>query len=341
MNVLVTGGSGFIGSVLANTLSQFGHCVRVFDIIDFAGRHPDIKFFQGDICDEMGVNKALKNVEVVFHCVALVPLMKAGDKFREVNVYGTQVLLNACRQHNIRHVVHLSSSAVFGSPVCPVTANTALKPVEIYGKAKLAGENLVKQYMSEGRPASIVRPRTVLGNFRLGIFHILFEWISENRNIYLIGNGQNLFQFIHVDDLVAAAIQCSTKTESGIYNIGTDAYSTLHNDLSGLIKQAGSLSQIKHLPAIPAIATLNALDKLGLSPLAPWHYLTYHKPFYFDLSHELKSLDWKPKYSNTEMLWSSYQWFIKNKSVLKDTRNESPHHKAPRQGLLKLLKWLS
>lgn len=341
MKILVTGGSGFIGSVLANTLHQTGHAVRVFDIIDFAERPVGIEFFRGDICDAATVEKALQDVTVVFHCVALVPLMKAGNKFWDVNVKGTQILLDACRKKNIRHFVHLSSSAVFGSPVCPVNKDTELNPVEIYGKAKLAGENLVKQYIEEGRTASIIRPRTVLGNFRLGIFHILFEWISENRNIYLIGNGQNLFQFIHVDDLVAAMILCSTKTGSGIYNIGTDTYSTLQNDLSVLIKRANSTSSIRHLPATLSIIVLQTLDKLRLSPLAPWHYLTYHKPFYFNIENEIKMLAWKPRYSNTEMLWSSYQWFVENRERLTNTQHTSAHHKAPKQRLLKFLKWLS
>lgn len=340
--ILVTGGSGFIGSHLAKTLFEKGESVRIFDINDFSERPTGIEFFQGDICDKEAVRKAMENINVVFHCVALVPLMKAEEKFWKVNVEGTDTLLLVCREHSIRHFVHLSSSAVFGVPDCPVVENSLLRPVEIYGKAKLAGENLVKEYIREGNMASIIRPRTVLGNFRLGIFHILFEWISEGRTIYLIGNGQNLFQFIHVDDLIDAMIECSRLDFSGTYNIGAETFGTLQEDIGSLIKRASSKSTIKTIPSWLAISSLRLLDKLKLSPLAPWHYLTYHKPFYFDIKKERTTLHWKPKYTNAEMLWSSYQWFLHNKSNLEhSTTHESPHHKAPKQRLLKLLKWLS
>jgi nucleoside-diphosphate-sugar epimerase len=340
--ILVTGGSGFIGSTLANTLATSGEQVRVFDIIDFNGRDSSISYQQGDITNIEDIEKALEGVDTVYHCVALVPLLKAGNKFWEVNVAGTEKLLNACRKRNITHFIHLSSSAVFGIPECPVTKNSPLQPVEIYGRAKLAGENLVKEYMNEGRIASIIRPRTVLGNFRLGIFDILFEWISENRNIYLIGDGNNLFQFLHVDDLVEAMTAASRMKTSGIYNIGDKTFGTLNEDLGTLIKKAGSSSKIRHIPPALTIPALKMLDALKLSPLAPWHYLTYHKPFYFDISDEMQALNWAPKYSNLEMMISSYQWYLENKqNIGKGLGNQSPHHRSPKQGLLKLLKWLS
>jgi hypothetical protein len=88
------------------------------------------------------------------------------------------------------------------------------------------------------------------------------------------------------------------------------------------------------------IAALGVLDKLGLSPLAPWHYLTYHKPFYFDVS-KLLALGWKPRYSNDEMLRESYDWFRANYSRLIAEKAGSPHRRAVKQGLLWVLKRLS
>lgn len=340
--ILVTGGSGFIGNALVQMLRARGKSVRIFDILEPPGNTDDPNFFKGDITNERDVDAALKDVDTVYHCVALVPLLKSGDKFWRVNVEGTQILLEACRRNKVNCVVHLSSSAVFGVPECPVNDSTPLKPVEIYGRAKLAGENLVKQYMDEGRPAVIIRPRTVIGNYRLGIFQILFEWISENRNIYLIGDGNNLFQFVQVDDLAEACILAAEKAQSGIYNIGTDKFSTLKNDLTVLINSVGSKSKIKSIPPVLAINALKLLDFLKLSPLAPWHYLTYHKPFYFDNNKAITELNWKPKYSNTELLTTAYKWYLADKlNPVSNSNHQSVHRSAPKQKLLKLLKWLS
>ena len=85
--------------------------------------------------------------------------------------------------------------------------------------------------------------------------------------------------------------------------------------------------------------TLQALDWLGLSPLAPWHYLTYHKPFFFDVS-KLLAMGWKPRYSNDEMFRESFDWFVAHRSDLQ-TKAASAHRRPVRQGMLWVLKKLS
>ena len=94
---------------------------------------------------------------------------------------------------------------------------------------------------------------------------------------------------------------------------------------------------MKSLPAGLTIQALRLLDALGLSPLAPWHYLTYHKPFYFDTS-KLQSLGWKPRYSNDEMFRESYDWFIANYDRLVAEKAGSAHRRPVREGLLWFLK---
>jgi nucleoside-diphosphate-sugar epimerase len=337
--VLVTGGSGFIGSVLARTLAERGERVRVFDVIDFPDRHPDVEFVQGDIRDADAITQSLRGIDTVYHNVALVPLAKAGRGFWDVNVRGTALLLDACRRADVERFVHTSSSAIFGVPRCPITRATPPRPVEVYGRAKLAGERLVETYIREGRTATIIRPRTVLGNFRLGIFDILFEWVSEHRTIFILGRGDNRFQFIHVDDLVDAMIRSAALGRSGTFHIGTDRFGMLRDDLAAFIAAVGSRSQVRSLPATPAIAALHLLDWLRLSPLAPWHYRTYHKPFYFDIRDEMRELRWQPRYSNVEMLTASYRWYLANRHVRRPaTGVASVHHASPKQRVLALLK---
>jgi nucleoside-diphosphate-sugar epimerase len=104
-----------------------------------------------------------------------------------------------------------------------------------------------------------------------------------------------------------------------------------------VIAYAKSRSRIRHLPVGLAIGTLQLADKLGLSPLAPWHYLTYHKPFYFDLK-PLVALGWKPRYSNDEMFAESYDWFLSNHYGKGQEGGGSAHRKRVPEGVLWLVK---
>ena len=341
---LVTGGSGFLGNLIARRLLERGEKVRILDIWKDPNCPKEIEFIQCDIRDRNGVAKAMKNIDVVHHNVALVPLTKSGKKFWEVNVEGSRIAAEEAVRANIEYFIHMSSSAIYGAPQkCPVNENTPYNPIEIYGRGKLAGENIVRSVFEKANmPLVLIRPRTILGEGRLGIFQILFEWIKENHNVYVIGKGENLFQFVHAHDLMDAYMLVMDHKKSGAYNVGTDQFSTLKKALEDLIQFAQSYSKVKTLPQNLTINTLRLLDWLKLSPLAPWHYLTYHKPFYFDVT-PLLNLGWKPKYSNQAMLTESYQWFTEHFDEMKYLKNKeaSAHRKPALEKILKLVKKFS
>jgi len=339
---LVTGGSGFVGATIARRLIERGEQVRVLDIWRSDDLPPQTEFVLADINDRAAVTAAMQGVEYVHHNVALVPLHKAGNRYWTVNVDGTKVALDAARAAKVKMFSHMSSSAVFGLPeIMPITNDTAREPIEIYGRAKKAGEELVMAAQGAGFPATIIRPRTIIGTGRLGIFQILFEWIKDGANIYTIGKGEGLFQFVHCDDLADTSILACLKQRPGVYNVGTDRFGTLKGDLEFLCAHAGTGSKVKSLPVGLAIGTLRTADVLGLSPLSPWHYLTYHKPFYFDSEPVYRALDWRPQYSNREMMTSSYDWFIAHQEKLKTGKDTSAHKSPVKQGILKLLKAIS
>lgn len=335
---LVTGGSGFVGSNIARLLKERGEQVRVLDIWKDDAMSPDIEVVLADINDRAAVDRAMLGVDYVHHNVALVPLAKAGARYWTVNVEGTRTALESARAAGVKMFCHMSSSAVFGSPSkMPIDNNTPLEPIEIYGRAKLAAEELAKQAGREGMPVSVIRPRTIVGTGRLGIFEILFDWIKDDASIFLIGPGTYPFQFVHADDLCETSILSALQQRPGIFNVGTDRFGTLREDLGALIAHAGSRSKIKSLPVPLTIGTLTVLDKLRLSPLGPWHYLTYHKPFYFDIKPTMDALGWKPKYGNVEILTQAYDWFMAADRTSKES-GTSFHKKPVRQGILRLLK---
>jgi len=337
MKHLITGGSGFLGNLIARRLLAAGEQVRILDVWDDPGRPREIEYVQCDVRDPAGVTKALDGIEMVHHNAALVPLTKSGKDFATVNVDGSRIVAEQAAGR-VRAFIHMSSSAVYGSPECPITAATPYRPVEIYGRAKLAGELAVREVCEKrGTDLVVIRPRTILGVGRLGIFQILFEWIASGQNVFVLGDGNIGFQFVHADDLIDAYMLAVKLGKPGIYNVGTDRFGTLREALENLVRYAGSKSKVRSLPAGLAIGTLRTLDVLGLSPLAPWHYLTYHKPFFFDVA-PLRQLGWRPKYSNDDMFRESYDWFLAHRGEAASTGKGSPHRRRVREGVLWLLK---
>jgi len=339
---LVTGGSGFIGINLVKELLKRGERVRIIDIAPFdqdIGKH--IHYLKLDIRDRQAVIQACKDIDCIYHIISLVPISKAGKGFWDVNVEGTRNILEGALGHGVKKIIHMSSSAVYDiDQQHPLTEGSPIKPLGIYAHSKYDGELVCNEYRKKGLNINIVRPRTVVGAGRLGVYQILFDWLRRGKKIYLIGPGNNKIQFIHVKDLVGAMISMAKKANNEIFNIGTDRFGTLRQDLDGLIDYAKTGSKIVGLPAGITIGFLKMLDKINLSPLADWHYLSYSKDFYFDISKAKKMLDWQPRYTNIEMLIESYQWYIEH--LLEAEKNVgTTHRKSVKQRVLKFLRDLS
>ena len=339
---LVTGGSGFLGNIIARRLFQRGENVRILDIWRDPLSLKEIEFFNCDIRDRSSVAKTMNNVDYVHHTAALVPITKSGKKFWEVNVEGSKIVAEEAVKMHVKCFIYMSSSTIFGIPQsCPITDETPTRPIETYGRTKLAGELAVKEICyRNGLPLIIVRPRTIIGEGRLGIFQILFDWIKDGRNVYVIGSGNVKFQSIHAIDLMDFYMLALDKGKPGIYNVGTDGFKTLRETLENLISYAGTNSKVISLPIGLTINTLKFLDFLNLSPLVPWHYLSYHKDFYFDVEPLLK-LGWKPKYSNDAMFKESYDWYINNYNNSLNSESGSPHRNKVKEKLLWLIKQFS
>jgi nucleoside-diphosphate-sugar epimerase len=204
----------------------------------------------------------------------------------------------------------------------------------------VAAEQVCFEYISKGLDVDIIRPRTVVGAGRLGIFDILFDWISRDKNIYIIGKGNNAIQFLHTEDLALCCHLSSLHQGSETYNVGSREFAPLREDLNHLIRHAATRSRIISLPVLPTIALLAILDKLRLSPLASWHYLTYHKDFYFTNEKAGKVLGWKPRYGNKELLTTAYDDYLKMRAT-GFFKYGGSHRKALKQGLLGFLRRIS
>jgi len=341
MTHLITGGSGYFGSLLRDRLLARGAQVRVFDISDADDRQPEVAFVRGDIRNAAAVAAAATGCETVYHCVAQVPLAKDRELFHSVNVNGTENLLRAAQSAGVRKVIYVSSSAVFGVPKSnPVTEETRPTPGEAYGRAKLEGESLCHEHLKRGLDVTIIRPRTILGHGRLGIFQILFEWIREGYNVPVLGRGDNIYQFVHADDLAEACILAGARPGAAVYNCGAARFGPMREALANLCQHAGTGSKVRSVPMTPAVFAMKLTSTLGLSPLGAYHALMYGRSLYFDIGRAQRELNWQPRFSTDEMLAQSYDWYLANREKILHASGGSHHRSAVKQGVLSLVKRL-
>ncbi len=337
--MLITGGSGYFGSLLTHRLVQQGYQCRVFDLNDADDRPPGVDFIRGDIRDYAAIRGACEEIEVIHHNVAQVPLAKNRSLFKSVNITGTDFLLRAAQDAGVAKVIYTSSSAIFGVPdKNPVTEQMSPKPEEAYGRTKAEAEDICQRYIDQGMDISVVRPRTILGKGRLGIFQILFEWISQGVNVPVLGSGNNIYQFIHADDLADACILAGQRQGPSVFNCGSERFCSMRETLEHLCQHAGTGAEVVSVPMTPAIWAMNISGTLGLSPLGPYHALMYGRTMYFDISKAKRELGWQPRYSSKEMFVDSYEWYLRNRDQILTTNKGSYHRRAVRQGALRLAK---
>lgn len=338
---LVTGGSGYLGSRFVQRLHDLGHEVRVLDLLDADDRPAGVELVLGDIRDPAVVRAAVDGVEVVYHNVAQVPLARDPDLLLTVNVDGTRVLLDAARDAGVRKVVHTSSSAVFGVPrINPVLPHSVPHPMEAYGHAKLEAEWACLAAAAEGFDVSIVRPRTILGHGRLGIFGILFDWIADGADPVVLGDGRNRYQFVHADDLFEACRREAEQDGPAVLNVGGPQVRTMAEMLTALCDHARTGSTVRRLPARPTALAMRVGSRLGLLPFAPYHWLMYAESMWFDLDHLGERLGWAPERGTDDMFRESYDWFCAHRHERTAT-NASHHRRSARQGALSLAKHLT
>tara|TARA_B100000780_G_scaffold278842_1_gene253968 strand:- start:1406 stop:2431 length:1026 start_codon:yes stop_codon:yes gene_type:complete len=335
MNCLITGGSGYLGSSLIKYILPRVSSVTNFDIIKSKETYDNVKFINGDITNFEDIKNATKNIDIIYHNVAKVPITKNKKSFKKVNEVGTQNLLEAANLNNVKKIVYISSSAVFGIPTkVPVIETDIRHPIEAYGFSKKKAEDLCFSFIKKGLDITIIRPRTILGENRLGIFSILFEWINKGQNIPILNNGKNFYQFIHIDDLNDAIYKSSLVSGSNVFNIGAEKFSTMYETIKSVIDHAKSKSKVKNLDNNIFLKAAYFLSKINLIPLQEYHFKVYGKSVFFDISKAKKILNWQPKFSNEQSIIASYENYLLIKDDLKKD-NYSPHNSILKKGLLK------
>jgi nucleoside-diphosphate-sugar epimerase len=340
----ISGGAGFLGLHLARRLVADGHEVRTLDLapLDDPELERSVEELRGDVRSARDVRRLVDGAGVLVHAAAALPIQASREAIRSVNVGGTATLLAAAAEAGVRRHVLVSSTAVYGVPaVHPIYENAPLVGVGWYGESKIEAEEVTRAFGRRGLEFTIVRPKTFVGPERLGVFEILFDWIREGRRIYVLGDGENRYQLLAVEDLVDAIVLAAERREAAgeTVNVGAREFGTVRSDLRALIDHAGSSSRLAAVPARPAELALRALELLRVSPLAEWHYRTAHRDSFVDVGKAERLLGWAPRFSNAEALCRTYDWYLAHRETLKAA---GVTHRVPwNQQALALLKKVS
>ena len=257
MKILVTGGAGYIGSVLVNQLIEQGHEVNVIDDLS-NGFSENIdqraNFTKGSILDKSNLNQALEGVEMVYHLAAKIRVEEGEAKpelYKKVNIEGTLDLIKACVDKKIKKFIFASTAAVYGDPEeFPVNENSKTNPVNVYGVTKLEIDNYLEANAKDlGISTISFRFFNIGGALKTkegkwlkikheGATHLIPSILhsSSDKPLLIFGNdwptkdGTPTRDFVHVVDLADALIKGLNRLDKSgnqIINLGTATGSTV------------------------------------------------------------------------------------------------------------------
>jgi len=257
MKILVTGGAGYIGSVLVNKLFEQGHQVNVIDDLSNGFRENidrRAKFTEGSILDKGNLNQALEGVEAVYHLAAKIRVEEGEAKpelYKKVNIEGTLDLIKACVDKKIAKFIFASTAAVYGDPEeFPVNENSKTNPVNVYGATKLEIDKYLEANAKNmGISTICFRFFNIGGALKTkegswlkikheGATHLIPSILhsSSNKPLLIFGNdwptkdGTPTRDFVHVVDLADALIKALNsldKAGNQVINLGTATGSTV------------------------------------------------------------------------------------------------------------------
>lgn len=233
---LVTGAAGFIGSRVSRRLLEAG--LEVIGLDDFSNSDestvpPGVKFFRGSVTDPMIIRKAIDGVEVILHFAARIGTRASAVDFvgdGETNIIGTLNLLSQAVDAGVTRFIYPSSAAVYGAvgPGDRISEEYQLNPLAPYGVSKLAAEMYVSRIcMANGIDFLVLRYFNVYGPGQkygpyAGVITIFAQRVLNDKPPVLFGDGEQIRDLIHVDDVVNATVMAVESELSGeVLNIGT------------------------------------------------------------------------------------------------------------------------
>ncbi|MCX8181505.1 MAG: GDP-mannose 4,6-dehydratase [Candidatus Methanomethyliaceae archaeon] len=306
MQILVTGGAGFIGTKLAEELVKRGNLVKIFDDLS-SGRISNIshliktgavEFIKGDIRDFSAIKEAGSGCDLIYHLAAqsLVPFsMERPDLDMEINIKGTLNVLMVAKEL-MSKVVFTSSSTVYGNAVrIPTPEDEVLIPYSFYGLSKMAAEHYCRIYSEHFNvPTVVLRLFNVYGprNNKGLMIDLYRKLLRDQKRLELLGTGNQLKDYLYIDDAVEALMIAPDKAicKGETYNIGSGESFTVFQ-IAELMLEILGLKDVE-------IVARGGKAWLGDVELT--------RP---DVSKAERELGWKAKVDIKEGLTKTLMWF--------------------------------
>jgi UDP-glucose 4-epimerase len=298
MKVVVTGGAGFIGSHLADSLISEGHEAIVMDNLSSGKKeyvNKKVSFSQKDIRTDL--SKDFEGVDTVFHFAADPDVRASATRpasSYDINVFGTFNVLEACRKADVKRIVFPSTSTVYGeTDVIPTPETHACAPISNYGASKLACEGYLSSYSATyGIKATSLRFANIVGERSThGVMFDFYNKLKKNpKEMEILGNGKQDKSYLHVSDCVSGVL-IAWKKQTKIYDVFNVGSQEKHN--------------------VDAIA--NEMAKcLGIKPKfaytgTPRGWVGDMKVMLLDTK-KLEALGWKPKIGFEEGVKRYMEW---------------------------------
>jgi UDP-glucose 4-epimerase len=257
--VLVTGGAGFIGSHIVAALYDEGRRVEVLDNLSVGNLESvpsGVRFHLGDVRSETDVQRVFDGApfDAVVHCAAQTSVersMMEPQLDREINVLGTERVARAAKVSGVERLVFASSAgAIYGETAKPATEQTRPTPRSHYGRHKYAAEQAL---LDSGVPCAVLRLSNVYGpgqrsDAEGGVVAIFLERFARGEPLDLHGGGKQVRDFVHVSDVVKAALLALGDGMTGVWNVASGRATSITDLVEEIAALAGRPVGVRRLP---------------------------------------------------------------------------------------------
>jgi len=320
--VLVTGATGFTGGHLVRRLRQLGHHVRALvrpgsDVQTL--RSQGVEIVQGDLTRPDDVASAAEGVGKIFHIAAVFRTAGHPDSYYyDVNVGGTENVLEAARRHGVERVIHCSTIGVHGDvSQVPSTEESPYNPGDIYQRTKLAGEQVAREAFAKGLPGTIVRPSSIYGPGDLRMLK-LFRTV-HSRRFRMFGSGDVFFHMVYIDDLVDGMLLCAEKPEAlgQVFILAGPRYLTLEEMVTIVANAVGVPPPRGRLPLWPLMMAAVACEAV-CRPLRVEPPLYRRRADFFRKNRAFSSekarlvLGYEPRVDPRDGILQTARWYFEN-----------------------------
>jgi nucleoside-diphosphate-sugar epimerase len=318
--ILVTGGSGFLGANLVRTLAAEGHQVRVLTRSEQSARKilpATVDIVEGDVADANACEQSIKGCDVVFHLAAAYQEPGISDqRYHDVHVGGTKNLLNLARTEGVSRFVHCSTVGVLSHIENPPADETwPHSPGDVYQETKSEAEKFALEFQQKySFPLAVARPTPIYGPGDKRLLK-LFSMIERGRFI-ILGDGKVFYHMVYVDDLVRGVRLLAEHPDAigEVFTIGGAEYCTL-NELAEIIAEELGVSPPRiHLPAWPVQVLGSIVERVCIPfkiepPIYRRRVDFFTKSRAFSIEKARRIVGYEPQVSLREGVRATIQWY--------------------------------